>query len=129
MKFNEAGMTDFICLPLRPDELVTRISLLIRQVYPSDYAANVFRNGPFVFSRFPNKVLRDGKEIELTVKEFELACLLFRHIGQPLSRVTIEADNRYPCFKSPEQTGSERRAWLSPATGLRLWLSACRSLK
>ena len=90
MKFNEAGMTDFICLPLRPDELVTRISLLIRQVYPSDYAANVFRNGPFVFSRFPNKVLRDGKEIELTVKEFELACLLFRHIGQPLSRVTIE---------------------------------------
>lgn len=90
MMFSQSGMTDFICLPVRPDELVTRVSLLFRKAYPADYDASVFRRGPFVFSRFPNRVLRDGKEIVLTVKEFELACLLFGHIGQPLSRVTIE---------------------------------------
>lgn len=88
--FSQAGLTDFICSPVRPDELVTRVSLLIRRAYPARYAAGVFQHGPFVFSRFPNRVLRDGKEIELTVKEFGLACLLFEHIGQPLSRVTIE---------------------------------------
>lgn len=90
MSFSQAGMTDYICLPVRPEELVTRVSLLLRQAYPDDYAANVLRYGPFVFSRFPNRVSRNGKEIALTVKEFELACLLFRHFGQPLSRVTIE---------------------------------------
>ena len=89
VSLKQAGVQDYICLPLRPRELVTRVSLLIRQAYPDDYAANVFENGPYVFSRFPNRVLRAEKEIALTVKEFDLARLFFEHIGQPLSRLTI----------------------------------------
>ncbi len=90
LSFDQAGMTDYICLPVRREELITRVSLLIRRAYLTDYMAHVLRNGPFVFSRFPNKVLCNGKEIILTVKEFELAYFLFKHLGQPLSRVTIE---------------------------------------
>ncbi|EEO27350.1 hypothetical protein OFAG_00503 [Oxalobacter formigenes HOxBLS] len=83
------GMQDYICLPIRPRELVTRVSLLVRQAYPDDYDASVLVNGPYVFSRFPNRALFAGKEIVLTVKEFNLARLFFEHIGQPLSRLTI----------------------------------------
>lgn len=90
MSFYQAGMTDYVCVPVRTKELITRVNLLIRQTYPVEYARHVFRNDKFEFSRFPNRVMHDGKEIALTIKEFELACLLFRHIGQALSRVTIE---------------------------------------
>ena len=94
----ETGVTDYLCMPIRLRELVTRISLAIRRVYPSEYAAGMTVIGPFVFSRYPNRVMRDGKEIVLTAREFELALLLFSHIGQPLSRLTLEEtvwpDNR-----------------------------------
>lgn len=86
----EAGITDYLCVPVRLGELITRVSLAIRRAYPSEYAAGMTTIGPFVFSRYPNKVMRDGKEIVLTAREFELASLLFAHIGQPLSRLTLE---------------------------------------
>lgn len=86
----DAGIKDYLCMPVRLHELVTRVSLVVRQVYPSEYAAGVSTIGPFVFSRYPNRVTRDGKEIVLTAREFELASLLFAHIGQPLSRLTLE---------------------------------------
>lgn len=89
VSLGQTGMQDYICLPVRPRELVTRVSLLVRQAYPDEYAANVLVNGPYVFFRFPNRVLFAGKEIVLTVKEFDLARLFFEHIGQPLSRLTI----------------------------------------
>ena len=90
LSLSEAGAGDYICLPIRPREMIMRVSLLLRKAYPAEYAAQVFRSGPFVFSRFPNRVWRDGREIALTVKEFEVARLLFEHIGQPLSRLTME---------------------------------------
>ena len=86
----EAGIADYLCMPVRLRELVTRVSLALRRAYPSEYAAGVRAIGPFVFSRYPNRVTRDGKEIVLTAREFELASLLFAHIGQPLSRLTLE---------------------------------------
>lgn len=86
----EVGITDYLCMPVRLQELVTRVSLAIRRAYPSEYAAGMTAVGPFVFSRYPNRVMRDGKEIALTAREFELASLLFAHIGQPLSRLTLE---------------------------------------
>ena len=86
----EAGVADYLCMPVRLRELVTRVSLAIRRAYPSEYAAAITTVGPFVFSRYPNRVMRDGKEIVLTAREFELALLLFTHIGQPLSRLTLE---------------------------------------
>ena len=82
--------TPDLVLPVRLRELVTRVSLAIRRAYPSEYAAAITTVGPFVFSRYPNRVMRDGKEIVLTAREFELALLLFTHIGQPLSRLTLE---------------------------------------
>ena len=85
-----SGVTDYLCMPVRVSELVTRVSIAIRRAYPSEYAAGMITCGPFVFSRYPNKVMRDGKEIVLTAREFELALLFFAHIGQPLSRLTLE---------------------------------------
>ena len=42
------------------------------------------------FGSIDNRFVSDGKEIVLTAREFELASLLFAHIGQPLSRLTLE---------------------------------------
>ena len=88
-----AGMvperTDYICLPVRPKELVTRVGILIGKVYPDMVEKQTLRSGPYVFSRYPDRASFKGRHIALTAKEYDLGRFFFEHIGQPLSRMTL----------------------------------------
>lgn len=42
-------MMDYICLPVRSKELVTRTGILIRQAYPERVEEQTLRYGPYVF--------------------------------------------------------------------------------
>lgn len=80
---------DYICTPLRSRELITRVGTLIRMAYPKMYEEQILRLGPYVFSRYPDRVSLRGRHLALTVKEYRLGRLFFEHIGKPLSRMTL----------------------------------------
>jgi DNA-binding response OmpR family regulator len=79
---------DYLVLPLRAHDLRLRVTLLHRQVSPQRQHS-VLQFGAYAFDIDNGTACLDGKPITLTKKEFSLALLLFRHLGQPLSRATI----------------------------------------
>ncbi len=83
------NMTDYICLPVRPKELVTRVGILIRKAYPEKVEEQTLRYGSFVFSRYPDRVSFRERNIPLSAKEYRLGRFFFEHIGKPLSRMTL----------------------------------------
>jgi DNA-binding response OmpR family regulator len=84
-----AGADDYLCLPLRPAELKTRVGVLIARAYPERLASERMIFGEFEFDAHANRVACSGEPVKLTRREFNLALLLFTHMGQPLSRATI----------------------------------------
>ena len=100
----QAGVDDFICLPVRASELVCRVSVLIRRAYPDEYAGATLSVNDYEFSRFPNRVFFRGREIVLTAKEYELGRLFFEHIGRPVSRLTLAETVWQTRKKAPGRT-------------------------
>ena len=82
-------MMDYICLPVRSKELVTRTGILIRQAYPERVEEQTLRYGPYVFSRYPDRASFRGRNIPLSAKEYRLGRFFFDHLGRPLSRMTL----------------------------------------
>lgn len=85
-----AGLDDYCLLsPLRPAELLFRVQVLLRRAWPDRTASTQLKVGPFVFDTQAMSLKVEGRKIRLAQKEFDLALLLFQHLGQPVSRATI----------------------------------------
>lgn len=77
---------DYLAKPLRRQELVARARVLLRRAHPQHPAwAGIAFDG-FVFDPSRPKVTSGATTTDLTRKEYDLALLLFRHLGRPLSR-------------------------------------------
>lgn len=85
----DAGAADFLIKPVRHAELVTRVQVLLQRAYPAQHAGELLQFGSYAFATASGSVVRDGKPVEVTQKEFDLALLFFRHLGRPLSRAYI----------------------------------------
>ena len=83
------GVDDYLVQPVRRQELMLRVEVLLRRAWPEKMRLAQMQFGPFVFDTVSGKVRRNGQLIELAHKEFELALLFFRHLNQPLSRATL----------------------------------------
>lgn len=123
-----AGAGDYLLSPYRESELLVRVQVLLRQAWPDRTASDQLKVGQFLFDTQARRLSMAEHPVKLTQKEFELALLLFQHLGQPLSRPTIldavwgaeaEAD---PSFRSVDThiARVRRKLRLRAETGFRL---------
>ena len=85
----DAGTNDYLTTPIRHNELATRVKILLRRAYPLLHQAETLVFGRFAFELRSGRLAMDGTPVELTQKEFDLALLLLRNLGRPLSRAFI----------------------------------------
>ncbi len=86
----DLGADDFVNKPFGVGELMARIRAALRQRGGDTHAADVvLKVGPLEIDRPRHRVTRDGQEIKLTPKEFELLVYLARHPGRVLTHRQI----------------------------------------
>jgi DNA-binding response OmpR family regulator len=87
VKALDAGADDYLIKPFSIEELCARIRALTRR--PENSLPVVLKAGPVEMHTSTKKVFCDGKEIDLTLKEFSLLEYLMRHPNQVLNREQI----------------------------------------
>ena len=86
----DAGADDYLVKPFAFAELVARIRALVRRGRVAD--APKLSVGDLEMDLVTRKVIRAGKPVDLTVREFELLEFLMRYQGQVVSRETLARD-------------------------------------
>ena len=84
----DAGADDYPTKPYAFEELMARIRALVRR--NSTEKSDVLTVGDLSLELSTKRVMRGGKEILLSAKEFGLLETLIRHKGQVLSRAQLE---------------------------------------
>ncbi|GMA64838.1 response regulator transcription factor [Alicyclobacillus fastidiosus] len=80
-----AGADDYLGKPFAPEELMARVSALVRRA-PELSDSETIECGPAKLHTRTRSMEFRGKVLELTSKEFALMECLFRHRGQVLTR-------------------------------------------
>ena len=86
----DAGADDYLVKPFAFAELLARIRALVRRGRVAD--APKLAVGDLEMDLVTRKVIRAGKPVDLTVREFELLEFLMRYQGQVVSRETLARD-------------------------------------
>ncbi len=81
------GADDYLVKPPKYFELLARIESLARRSRGTQLP--VLRLGTYEINQENREILMAGKPVELTQKEYELACYLFQNPGRLLSRVHL----------------------------------------
>ena len=82
----EKGSDDYITKPFSPKELVLRVNNIIKRVYKEDERIEI--NG-YEIDENQRTVFKDGSQIELTTKEFDLLMLFVKNRGTAFLREQI----------------------------------------
>jgi two-component system, OmpR family, KDP operon response regulator KdpE len=85
----DAGADDYVTKPFGAEELLARIRAALRRVETPSSAGEPIVRGELVIDRARFRVLRDGADVRLTPKEFELLTYLAQHPGRVLTHRTM----------------------------------------
>ena len=85
----EAGADDYISKPIKPKILVSKVKALLRRLKGEDVKSDTISVGDIEINREEYKIFKDGEEINLPRKEFELFYLLASKPGKVFKRDEI----------------------------------------
>jgi two-component system KDP operon response regulator KdpE len=85
----DAGADDYVTKPFGAEELLARIRAALRRSDGTPASSESIVRGNLVIDRERFRVLRDGDEVRLTPKEFELLVFLALHPGRVLTHRAI----------------------------------------
>lgn len=85
----DAGADDYIAKPIKPKVLVSKIKALLRRFKEDEMQGDVLKVGDIEINRESYKIIKDGEEIILPRKEFELFYLLASKPGKVFKREEI----------------------------------------
>ena len=87
----DSGADDYVPKPFGMMELMARIKALLRRTGSQEPEEREYTLGKLYVSPSRHLVKVDGKEVSLTLKEFELLCFLLENDGMVLTRDKILA--------------------------------------
>ena len=85
----EGGADDYLAKPFRFAELRARIHVRLRQQDRTDAETGELRSGSVALDLRTRRLRVEGRESDLSAREFALAEVLLRHPGQVLSRAQL----------------------------------------
>jgi len=83
------GADDYIAKPVDPRELLARVNALWRRYSAVDHEKDRIEVGEFLIDYYHKRLLRNGEEIRLTTKEFEVSAILLANLGRTIARPEI----------------------------------------
>ncbi len=85
----DAGADDYINKPIKPKLLVSKVKALLRRLKNDEQATETLNVGGIEINREEYKIIKEGREIILPRKEFELFYLLASKPGKVFKREEI----------------------------------------
>ena len=85
----DSGADDYVAKPFSMMELLARVKALLRRVEKDEETESGYQIGSLSVSKTRHEVKVEGKVVTLTLKEFELLCLLLENKGRVLTRDQI----------------------------------------
>ncbi len=85
----ESGADDYITKPFKLPVLKARIETVLRRMKKDPKFESILRSGGVTLDKDLKKVFIDGREEDLSLKEFQLLCLFMENPGRTLTRDLI----------------------------------------